>query len=82
MINCMQDDESETSAEDTPTDQQLMCLSTAALNSATVSTKTMQLRVQIQGNSLLFLVDSGSSSCFLDHSKAELFSGKQQLNAK
>lgn len=42
----------------------------------------MQLRVQIQGHSLLFLVDSGSSSCFLDQSKAELFTGKQQLKCK
>jgi hypothetical protein len=46
--------------------QHLMMLSTAALNTGTTASRTMQLRVLIQGNAFLFLVDSGISSCFID----------------
>jgi hypothetical protein len=39
----------------------------------------MLLSVVVQGQPLSFLVDSGSSLCFLDQSKAHLFEGRQQL---
>jgi hypothetical protein len=35
----------------------------------------MQLQVDIQGHALLFLVDSGSSACFIDSTKASLLTG-------
>jgi hypothetical protein len=40
----------------------------------------MLLSVVMQGQTLSFLVDSGSSLCFLDQSKAHLFEGKQPLH--
>lgn len=56
-----------------------MMLSMAAVNAASPGPRTMQLRVMIQGQPLLFLVDSGSSSCFIDLHKASLLSGREQL---
>lgn len=82
MINCMQSEDSE-SGPDEPTtegDQQLMMLSAAAFNCTSHSQKTLQLRVTVQGHSMLFLVDSGSSACFIDQNKAQLLSGKQRLD--
>jgi hypothetical protein len=58
---------------------QLLLLSTAAMNTELTSPKTMQLQVEIQGHKFLFLVDSGSSSCFIDAQKAELLQGKTLL---
>jgi hypothetical protein len=39
----------------------------------------MQLRVHIQGHEMLFLVDSGSSTCFNDQARVELLTGKAPL---
>jgi hypothetical protein len=50
--------------------QHLMMLSAAALSTGATAPRTMQLRVLIQGNEFLFLVDSGSSSCFIDEQKS------------
>ena len=41
-------------------------LSVAALDLNVQAPKTMQLQVSVQGLDMLFLVDSGSSTCFLD----------------
>jgi hypothetical protein len=49
-----------------------MLLSAAALNTTITVPKTTLLKVQIQGVDMLFLVDSGSSSCFIDRHKAQL----------
>jgi hypothetical protein len=46
--------------------QQLMALSAAAMSTAVQAPRTMQLHVTIQGHDFIFLVDSGSSSCFID----------------
>ena len=56
-----------------------MMLSVAALDSAVASPRSMKLKVHIQGQLLLFLVDSGSSSCFIDSKIAEQFAGRQLL---
>jgi hypothetical protein len=50
--------------------QHLFQLSLAAAALAQPTTKSMQLLVQIQGKPYRFLIDSGSSSCFLDSSCA------------
>lgn len=78
MINYMQAEELDTGQEeDSETEQQhLMLLSAAAVNTNNNSQKTLQLRVTVQGQAMLFLVDSGSSTCFIDQSRAHLFSGK------
>jgi hypothetical protein len=60
-------------------DPHLMCISPAALDSGLPSPRSMQLLVKIQGHSLLFLVDSGSSSCFIDGAKSRSLTGCQQL---
>ncbi|XP_071683141.1 uncharacterized protein [Lolium perenne] len=81
-LNCMQteltdegpDDESDTES------QHLMCLSVAAADSKEQSQKTLQLRVTVQGHSMLFLVDSGSSACFIDQSKAHLLTSQQKMD--
>jgi hypothetical protein len=58
---------------------QLMMLSLAALNPSISSAKAMQLQVEIQGQQFHFLVDSGSSTCFIDASRALSLSGRQTL---
>jgi hypothetical protein len=60
--------------------QHLMALSAAAQNTTVQAPRTMQLLVQIQGQQFLFLVDSGSSSCFLDAGKAAILAGLEQLS--
>jgi hypothetical protein len=47
-----------------------MLLSAATMGTAQPANKSMKLRVQIQGQSFLFLVDSGSSTCFIDQKVA------------
>jgi hypothetical protein len=56
-----------------------MLLSVAALNTAITVPKTMLLKVEIQDIDMLFLVDSGSSSCFIDSNKAQLLKGGAPL---
>jgi hypothetical protein len=58
--------------------QHLLMISAAAVSSVVTSPRTMQLQVQIQGHSL-FLVDSGSLSCFIDQHKAALLEGQIPL---
>lgn len=62
-------------------ESQLTMLSVAALNSEVTSPKSMQLAVEIQGHQMLFLVDSGSSPCFIDSKRAAQLSGRQPLVA-
>jgi hypothetical protein len=68
-LQCTEGD-GEDSAEDQPASpprpQHLLMLSAAAVSSVVIAPRTMQLQVKIQGHSFLFLVDSGSSSCFID----------------
>uniref|UniRef100_A0ACD5XQA4 Uncharacterized protein n=1 Tax=Avena sativa TaxID=4498 RepID=A0ACD5XQA4_AVESA len=59
--------------------ESLMLLSTAACDQTKKSAKSMVLQVQIQGQQLLCLVDSGSSACFIDSEKARLISGRCPL---
>ena len=40
-----------------------------------IAPKTMQLRVTVQGRNMLFLIDSGSSACFLDQKQATQLQG-------
>jgi hypothetical protein len=85
MIECMQ--QADLSDDSVPDDeqavqfppQQLLALSAAALNTGVAAVRTLQLLVHIQGHKFLFLVDSGSSSCFIDQRKAELLSGSIPL---
>jgi hypothetical protein len=85
MLECLQQDEQ--GAEDDcdvqhvepPQMQQLLSLSSAALNTDVSAPRTLQLLVHIQGHKFLFLVDSGSSSCFIDQHKAELLTGCVEL---
>jgi hypothetical protein len=85
MIECMQSNcslsDDETTPAPEPSPQQLMLLSAAALTPAVAAPRTMQLRVEIQGQLLLFLMDSGSSTCFIDHDKATLLVGRAPLPA-
>jgi hypothetical protein len=76
----MQDDTKE-SPEDSATvlDHQLYCLSAVAVGSTPASSKSLQLWVLMQGHSLMFLVDSGSSSCFIDRSIADQLTGQASL---
>lgn len=69
MIQCMQTEDTDTDTDqgtEKEVEQQLMMISVAALDSDTVPTRSMKLQVIVQGQPMLFLVDSGSSSCFLD----------------
>jgi hypothetical protein len=79
MLNCMQMELTDEGPKDDTESQHLMCLSAAAVDSNEHSHKTLQLRVTVQGHSMLFLVDSGSSACFIDQSKAHLLTGQQKL---
>uniref|UniRef100_A0ACD5VZF2 Uncharacterized protein n=1 Tax=Avena sativa TaxID=4498 RepID=A0ACD5VZF2_AVESA len=73
MVHSMQltadDSEENTEPEQPVPDQQLLVLSSAAIQSGRFEPRTMKLQVQIQGHEFLFLVDSGSSACFIDKSK-------------
>lgn len=85
MIDYMQSSEpSEGELSDTeqlaPQQHELMMLFVAALSIEVTAPHTMQLQVQIQGHNFLFLVDSGSSTCFIDRQKAELLSGCKTMS--
>ncbi|KAK1617590.1 hypothetical protein QYE76_023107 [Lolium multiflorum] len=60
-------------------DPHLMMLSIAAVNVTVKAPKTMKLQVIIQDQQFLFLVDSGSSTCFIDTQKAKELSGVTPL---
>lgn len=55
--------------------QQLLLLSAAA-SRGQATVKSLVLEVEIQGVQLTFLVDSGSSSCFLDQRFVDRFTGR------
>jgi hypothetical protein len=78
MLQFSESDSEYCDAEDT-SPENLMLLSAAASDASTKSAKSMVLKVQIQGQPLRFLVDSGSSSCFIDQDKAQLLSGCQPM---
>jgi len=82
MLECMQiedSDSSDTNPEETPPSQQLMMLSCASTNATKEPVKSMKIKVSIQGKDLLFLIDSGSSTCFIDTKVVDSFSERQQL---
>jgi hypothetical protein len=60
--------------------EQLMMLSAAPASSDSAA-KSMKIMVEIQGHNLSFLIDSGSSSCFIDQHAAQFLSGKKQLSS-
>jgi hypothetical protein len=70
MIDCIQSNSTEPASESE--DENLMLLSAAAVGTVQPANKSMKHRVQIQGQSFLFLVDSGSSACFIDQRVADL----------
>jgi hypothetical protein len=81
-LQCSEEDSEDSVGEQPaspPRPQHLLMLSAAAVSSVVTAPRTMQLQVQIQGHSFLFLVDSGSSSCFIDQHKATLLHGQTQL---
>jgi hypothetical protein len=65
--------------EEQEPDPHLMMLSIAALNTTVVGPKTMLLKVHIQDQEFLFLVDSRSSSCFIDSNKDQALTGSVPL---
>lgn len=79
MLQLSESDSEYCDAED-GNPESLMSLSAAATDVNKKAIRTMLLHVQIQGHQFLFLVDSGSSSCFIDQEKASLLQGKQQLS--
>jgi hypothetical protein len=84
-MHCSDAGDSETSELEQPDLQQqphhLLLLSAAATSPTASGPRTMQLQVEIQGQFFLFLVDSGSLSCFIDQDKATLLTGCQPLPA-
>jgi hypothetical protein len=90
MIDYMQstmaddDDSSEpelVAAQPAPPAGHLLLLSAAAINTTVIAPRTMQLLVHIQGHCFRFLVDSGSSSCFIDAQKAATLQGAVLLDS-
>ncbi|XP_071679939.1 uncharacterized protein [Lolium perenne] len=79
MRSCTDSDEDTLEADQEPVNQQVMMLSVAAVSPEVSAPRTMQLKVYIQGHDFLFLVDSGSSACFIDEEKAKLLTGLHRL---
>jgi hypothetical protein len=79
MLDCMQLEDEVTCPDEEPVPEQLLQLLAATVGASLNSHKTMLLSVVVQGQPLSFLIDFGSSLCFLDQSKAHLFEGRQQL---
>jgi hypothetical protein len=83
MVQYMQnlEDHSDTKQADQTMEPspQIMMLSLVALNPDLPIAKAMQPQVEIQGQRFLFLVDSGSSTCFIDAERAQFLSGRQPL---
>jgi hypothetical protein len=81
-MHCSDDnDPEETDPEqpEPPSPQHMLLLSPAAANIDVIGQCTMQLQVEFHGHSFLFLVDFGSSTCFIDQGKAALLTGYQEL---
>jgi hypothetical protein len=85
MIEFMQQPEDIGSEHSEPdnvsADPHLMMLSVAAMDPGHLSPKSMQLKVEIQGKQMLFLIDSGSSSCIIDSTRAMELQGRAPLPA-
>lgn len=86
MLDCLQDEEQREepdSVEDInqiqSDSQHLFMLSAQAHTAIPVTAKSMQVQVEIQGQLLTFLIDSGSSACFIDKHRACTLAGIQSL---
>ena len=85
MIDCMypSDSESEIDSAESSVNQapksQATLLSVAALHPDQPAPRSMKISVTIQGQKLQFLIDSGSSTCFLDEQCAARLVGKEKL---
>lgn len=81
MIESMQSNgsDTETESEQTTAVQQQLMLMTAATSPGSKMAKSIQINVTIQGQEYKFLLDSGSSACFLDQQCAASLSGRQPL---
>lgn len=80
MLNCLPTDSEETEEDNVSVASLNLMISAAATSTAAASSaKTMQITVTVQGQQLLFLIDSGSSSCFIDQSKVARLDGRQLL---
>jgi len=66
---------------DNPPGQQLMMVSLAAVSSIATTAKSLKIQVEIQGQAFTFLIDSGSSSCFLDKRTTDQLQGAQPLKS-
>lgn len=60
-----------------------ICISAAALGDiSTPAVTTMKLKVQMQGLSLIFLVDSGSTHSFIDCAMASKLQGVSKFQSE
>jgi len=78
MLDCWKSETEEDNSE--TDDDNLMLLSAVAEGVTKSSSKAMKLRVVIQGKSFLFLIDSGSSACFIDRKVAEKIQGHTSVS--
>jgi hypothetical protein len=85
MIEFMQQSEDTGSEHSDPdnvlADPHLMMLSVVAMDPGHLSPKSTQLKVEIQGKQMLFLVNSGSSTYFIDSTRAMELQGRAPLSA-
>jgi hypothetical protein len=82
MLDCLQqsNDEALTDSPAHPEQQQqLMQLSVMGSTISKQAVRSMQIVANIQGHELHFLINSGSSACFLDCRCAANFQGAQPL---
>lgn len=83
MLDCLQDpvdDGLSEPEEESPPQQHLHMLSTAAVSPQSGLAKSMKILVEIQGKPMTFLIDSGSSSCFIDSRHASVLAGRQTMD--
>jgi hypothetical protein len=81
MVEFLQDSDPEPEGEsDSPATppQHLLMLSVAATQLSVNAPKTMRIPVVVQRKELLFLIDSGSSTYFIDRHVAATLSGVQK----
>jgi hypothetical protein len=70
----------ESAASATPKSN-MMLLSAAAVHPDQPAPRSMEIAVEVQGQKLRFLIDSGSSACFLDIQCAAQFVSQQKLRS-
>ena len=84
MVECMQslstEEEGDTSS-DVGGEHQLHTISLAAVDTNAPLVRSMKLEVTVEGHTLKFLIDSGSSICFLDNKWAIILSGSAPLDS-